>query len=79
MQNDIDKLLSEKFSKTINDSTSLRLLRVVSQLLSLLFIEKRDIRQELIDINKKLERIESSTFKTKTDVNSYVAATKADS
>ncbi len=79
MQNDIDKLLSEKFSKTINDSTSLRLLRVVSQLLSLLFIEKKNIRQELVDINKKLERIESSTFKTKTAVNSYVAATKTDS
>jgi hypothetical protein len=30
MQNDINKLLNKKFSKTINDSTSLRLLRVVN-------------------------------------------------
>ncbi len=79
MQNDINKLLNEKFSKTINDSTSLRLLRVVSQLLSLLFVEKKDIRQELVKINKKLERIENSTFETKTNVELYVATTKTKS
>jgi hypothetical protein len=78
MQNDINKLLSEKLSKIINDSTSLRLLRVVDQLLSLLFIEKNNIRQKLININKKLERIENSTIKTKTDVESYATTIKAE-
>jgi hypothetical protein len=78
MQNDIDKLLNEKFSKTINDSTSLRLLRVVDQLLSLLFVEKSDIRQKLTNINKKLKRIESNTIKTKTNVESYATAIKAE-
>ncbi len=77
MQNDINKLLNEKFSKTINDSTFLRLLRVVDQLLSLLFVEKDDIQQKLININKKLERIESSTIKTKTDVELYAITIKA--
>ncbi len=79
MQEDINKLLNEKFSKTINDSTSLRLLRAVNQLLSLLFVEENDIRQKLININKKLERIESNTFKTKTNVDSYAAAVKTES
>jgi hypothetical protein len=78
MQNDINKLLSEKFSKTINNSTSLRLLRIVDQLLSLLFVEEDDIRQKLININKKLERIESSTIKTKTNVESYATTIKAE-
>jgi hypothetical protein len=55
------------------------LLRVVDQLLSLLFVEESDIRQKLININKKLELIESSTIKTKADVESYAAAIKAES
>jgi hypothetical protein len=78
MQNDINKLLSKNFSKTINDSTFLQLLRVVDQLLSLFFVEEDDIRQKLININKKLKRIESSTIKTKTNVESYVTAIKAE-
>jgi hypothetical protein len=79
MQNDINKLLSEKFSKIINDSTSLRLLRVVDQLLSLLFVEKSNIWQKLIKINKKFKRIENNTIKTKTNVESYATAIKAES
>jgi hypothetical protein len=45
MQNDIEKLLSDKFSETINDSTTLRLLKAVIQLLSLLIIKESDMRQ----------------------------------
>jgi hypothetical protein len=44
MQNDIEKLLSDKFSETINDSTALRLLKAVIQLLSLLFTKENDMR-----------------------------------
>jgi hypothetical protein len=76
MQNDIEKLLSDKFSKTINDSTTLRLLKAVIQLLSLLFTRKSDRRQKLININKKLERIESNIFKTKTNIEIYAIAIK---
>jgi hypothetical protein len=76
MQDDIEKLLSDKFSKTINDSTTLRLLKAVTQLLSLLFIKKNDMRQKLININKKLERIESNIFKTKTNIEIYAVAIK---
>jgi hypothetical protein len=76
MQNDIEKLLSDKFSETINDSTALRLLKAVTQLLSLLFIRESDMRQKLININKKLERIESNIFKTKTNIEIYAIAIK---
>jgi hypothetical protein len=74
MQNDIEKLLSDKFSETISDSTMLRLLKVIIQLLSLLFIKNNDMRQKLININKKLERIESNIFKTKTNIEIYAIA-----
>jgi hypothetical protein len=76
MQDDIEKLLSDKFSKTISDSTALRLLKAVIQLLSLLFIKKNDMRQKLININKKLERIKSNIFKTKTNIEIYAIAIK---
>jgi ribosomal protein S20 len=59
-------------------STFLQLLRVVDQLLSLLFVEEDDIRQKLININKKFKRIESSTIKTKTNVESYATTIKAE-
>jgi hypothetical protein len=76
MQNDIEKLLSDKFSETINDSTALRLLKAVIQLLSLLFIKENDMRQKLININKKFERIESNIFKTKTNIEIYAITIK---
>jgi hypothetical protein len=76
MQDDIEKLLSDKFSETINDSTALRLLRAVAQLLSLLSTREKDMRQKLININKKLERIESNIFKTKTNIEIYAIAIK---
>jgi hypothetical protein len=74
--NDIEKLLSDKCSETINDSTTLRLLKAVIQLLSLLFIKKSDMRQKLININKKFERSESNIFKTKTNIEIYAVAIK---
>jgi hypothetical protein len=76
MQNDIEKLLSDKFSETINDSTTLRLLKTMIQLLSLLFIKENDMRQKLININEKLERIKSNIFKTKTNIEIYAIAIK---
>ncbi len=76
MQDDIEKLLSDKFSETINDSTALRLFKAVIQLLSLFFTKENDMRQKLININKKLERIESNIFKTKTDIEIYAIAIK---
>jgi hypothetical protein len=76
MQDDIEKLLSDKFSETISDSTALRLLRAVTQLLSLLSIKENDMRQKLININRKLERIESNIFKTKTNIEIYAVAIK---
>ncbi len=76
IQDDIEKLLSDKFSKTINDSTALRLLKAVIQLLSLLFSKEKDMRQKLININKKLERIKSNIFKTKTNIEIYAIVIK---
>jgi hypothetical protein len=76
MQNDIEKLLSDKFSETISDSTALRLLKAVTQLLSLLSIRENDMRQKLININRKFERIESNIFKTKTNIEIYAIAIK---
>ncbi len=76
MQDDIEKLLSDKFSETINDSTALRLLKAVIQLLSLLFTKKIDMRQKLINSNKKFERIESNIFNTKTNIKIYAIAIK---
>jgi hypothetical protein len=76
MQKDIKRLLKEKSSETINDSTILRMLRIVDELLSLLFIKNSDIKQKLMNINKKLKRIDSSTFKTKTDIDTYAIAIK---
>jgi putative alpha-1,2-mannosidase len=48
----------------------------MTQLLSLLFIKKNDMRQKLININKKFERIESNIFKTKTNIEIYAVAIK---
>jgi hypothetical protein len=76
MQKDIKSLLKKKSSEIINDSTTLRMLRVVDELLSLLFIRDSDIKQKLMNINKKLKRIDSSTFKTKTDIDTYAIAVK---
>jgi hypothetical protein len=79
MQNDIEKLLSDEFSEIISDLTALRLFKAVIQLLSLLFIKKSDMRQKLININKKFERIESNIFKTKTNIKIYAIAIKIES
>ncbi len=79
MQNDIEKSLSDKFSETISDSTILQLLKAVAQLLSLLFIKENDMRQKLINLNRKLERIESNIFKTKTNIEIYAVAVKIES
>jgi hypothetical protein len=79
MQDDIEKLLSDKFSETISDSTALRLLRAVTQLLSLLSTREKNMRQKLININRKLERIESNIFKTKTNIEIYAIAIKIES
>jgi hypothetical protein len=76
MQNDIKKLLSDKFSKIINDSTTLKLLKELIQLLSLLFTKERNMRQKLININKKFERIESNIFKKKINIEIYAIAIK---
>ncbi len=76
MQDDIEKLLSDKSSETINDSTALRLFKAVTQLLSLLFTREKNMRQKLININKKLERIKSNIFKTKTNIEIYAVAIK---
>jgi hypothetical protein len=78
MQDDIEKLLSDKSSETINDSTALRLFKAVTQLLSLLSTREKDMRQKLININKKFERIESNIFKTKTNIEIYAVAIKID-
>jgi hypothetical protein len=51
----------------------------VIQLLSLLSIRKNDIRQKLININRKLECIESNIFKTKTNIKIYAVAIKIES
>jgi phosphorylcholine metabolism protein LicD len=79
MQDDIEKLLSDKFSKTINDSTALRLFRAIAQLQSLLFTKENNIRQKLININRKLERIKSNIFKKKTNIEIYAVAIKTKS
>jgi hypothetical protein len=79
MQDDIEKLLNDKFSKTINDSTASRLLKAVIQLLSLLFIKKNDMRQKLINIIKKFERIKSNIIKIKTNIEIYAIAIKIES
>jgi hypothetical protein len=76
MQKEIKRLLKEKNSETINDSTILRMFRIVDELLSLLFIKDSDIKQKLMNINKKLKRLDSSTFKTKTDIDTYAIAVK---
>jgi flagellar biosynthesis chaperone FliJ len=76
MQKNIKRLLKEKSSETINDSTTLRMFKVVDELLSLLFIKNSDIKQKLMNINKKLKRIDSNTFKTKTDIDTYAIAVK---
>jgi hypothetical protein len=76
MQKNIKRLLKKKNSEIINDSTILRMLKIVDELLSLLFIKNSDIKQKLMYINKKLKRIDSSTFKTKTDIDTYAIAIK---
>jgi hypothetical protein len=50
----------------------------MNQLLSLLFTKENDIRQKLININKKLERIESNIFKT-TNIEIDAVAIKIES
>jgi hypothetical protein len=76
MQKNIKSLLKEKRFETINDSTTLRMLKIVDELLFLLFIRDSDIKQKLMNINKKLKRIDNSTFKTKTDIVTYAIAVK---
>jgi hypothetical protein len=48
----------------------------VTQLLSLLFTRESDMRQKLVNINKKFERIERNIFKTKTNIEIYAVAIK---
>ncbi len=76
MQKNIKRLLKEKNFETINDSTTLRMLKIVDELLFLLFIKNSDIKQKLMNINKKLKRIDNNTFKTKTDIDIYAIAVK---
>jgi hypothetical protein len=76
MQKDIKRLLKEKSFETINDSTILRMLKIVDELLSLLFIKDSDIKQKLMNINKKLKQIDNITFKIKTDIDTYAIAIK---
>jgi hypothetical protein len=76
MQKDIKRLMKKKSFETINDSTILRMFKIVDELLSLLFIRDSDIKQKLMNINKKLKRIDNSTFKTKTDIDTYAIAVK---
>jgi K+ transporter len=76
MQKNIKRLLKKKSSETINDSTTLRMLKIVDELLCLLFIKNNDIKQKLMNINKKLKRIDSNTFKTKTNIDTYASAVK---
>ncbi len=76
MQKDIKRLLKEKSFETINDSTILRMFKIVDELLFLLFIKNSDIKQKLMNINKKLKRIDNNTFKTKTDIVTYAIAVK---
>jgi hypothetical protein len=52
------------------------MLKIVYELLSLLIIKDNDIKQKLININKKLKRIDNNTFKTKTDIDTYAIAVK---
>jgi hypothetical protein len=52
------------------------MLKIVDELLFLLFIKDNDIKQKLMNINKKLKRIDSSTFKIKTDIDTYAIAVK---
>jgi hypothetical protein len=49
---------------------------IILILLSLLFTKKSDMRQKLININKKLERIKSNIFKTKMNIEIYAVAIK---
>jgi hypothetical protein len=76
MQKNIKRLLKKKSFETINDSTTLRLLKIVDELFFLLFIKDSDIKQKLMNINNKLKRIDSNTFKTKTDIDTYAIAIK---
>jgi hypothetical protein len=76
MQKDIKRLLKEKNFETINDLTTLRMFKIVDELFSLLFIKDSDIKQKLMNINKKLKRIDSNTFKTKTNIDIYAIAVK---
>ncbi len=52
------------------------MLRVVDELFFLLFIKNSDIKQKLMNINKKLKRINSSIFKIKTNIDTYAIAIK---
>jgi hypothetical protein len=55
MQKNIKRLLKEKSFDLIKDSTILRMLKIVDELLFLLFIKNSDIKQKLMNINKKLK------------------------
>jgi hypothetical protein len=50
--------------------------KIVDELFFLLFIKNNDIKQKLMNINKKLKQIDNSTFKIKTNINTYVIAVK---
>jgi hypothetical protein len=76
MQKNIKRLLKEKNSETINNSTILRMLKIVDELFFSLFIKNNDIKQKLMNINKKLKRIDNNTFKTKTNIVTYAIAVK---
>jgi hypothetical protein len=69
-------LLKDKSFETINDSTILRMLKIVNELLFLLFIKDSDIKQKLMNINRKLKQIDNNTFKTKTNIDTYAIAVK---
>jgi hypothetical protein len=50
--------------------------KIVDELFFLLFIKNNDIKQKLMNINKKLKRIDNNTFKTKTNIDTYAIAIK---
>ncbi len=60
----------------LKTSTILRMFKIVNELLSLMFIKNNDIKQKLMNINKKLKQIDNNTFKTKTNIDIYAIAVK---
>ncbi len=76
MQKNTKRLLKKKTFKTINNSTIIRMFKIVDELLFLLFIKNNDIKQKLININMKLKRIDNNIFKTNINIDTYAIVIK---